>query len=53
MQTQDLETVTPAKSNEQTDIHERQPYQAPSLVRLEFKNTEAGPAGTTDAGIFS
>ncbi len=53
MQPKEPETVTSTEQNEQIDARERQPYQAPSLVRLEFKNTEAGPAGTTDAGIFS
>lgn len=53
MQRHDFETVATVESNKQFDARERQPYQAPSLVRLEFKNTEAGSAGSTDAGIFS
>lgn len=53
MQPKEPETVTSTEQNEHIDAGERQPYQAPSLVRLEFKNTEAGSAGSTDAGIFS
>jgi hypothetical protein len=53
MQPKELETVTASEQNEQVDTCERQPYQAPSLVRLEFKNTEAGSIGTPEAGIFS
>jgi len=30
-----------------------QPWTAPSLIRLEMEDAEAGPAGATDAGIFS
>ncbi|XQE68227.1 hypothetical protein ACOAPY_06505 [Pseudomonas sp. P3C3] len=51
MQSEAIETVTEPLA--QIDVCERQPYQAPSLVRLEFKNTEAGSAGLTEAGIFS
>ena len=51
MQSEAIETVT--ESNEQLEVHERQPYQAPSLVRIELKKTEAGATGTTDAGLFS
>ncbi|QMV64785.1 hypothetical protein VUJ49_06930 [Pseudomonas berkeleyensis] len=51
MQAQDLETVTPAKSNEQTDIHERQPYLAPSLVQLELKRTEGSTPGGVNDGL--
>ncbi|WP_199796340.1 hypothetical protein [Ectopseudomonas mendocina] len=39
MQTQDLESVTTAEPNEQIDTCERQPYQAPSLVRMELSKT--------------
>lgn len=53
MQPEGLETVTTTEQNEQIDARERQPYQAPSLVRLEFKNTEAAINGGADAGIFS
>lgn len=53
MQPKEPETVTSTEQNEQIDAGERQPYQAPSLVRLEFKNTEAAATGTTDGGIFS
>jgi hypothetical protein len=53
MQPKDLESVTAAEPSEHIDARERQPYQAPSLVRLEFKNTEAAITGGADAGIFS
>ncbi|MFV9656129.1 hypothetical protein ACNFCK_14540 [Pseudomonas sp. NY15366] len=53
MQSKELETVTSIEQNEQIDASERMPYQAPCLVRLELKNTEAGASGTTDGGIFS
>ncbi|WP_322980567.1 hypothetical protein [Pseudomonas sp. C11] len=53
MQPKDPESVSAAEPSEHIDARERQPYQAPCLVRLEFKNTEAGSAGTSDAGIFS
>jgi hypothetical protein len=49
----DPESVSAAEPSEHIDARERQPNQAPCLVRLEFKNTEAGSAGTSDAGIFS
>lgn len=53
MQTQDLESVTTAEPNEQIDAGERQPYQAPSLVRLDLAHTEAGGPGLGDASILS
>jgi hypothetical protein len=53
MQTQDLESATKAKPNEQLEVHERQPYQAPSLVQLDLAHTEAGGPGATDASILS
>lgn len=53
MQTQDLESVTKAEPNEQLDVHERQTYQAPSLVRLDLAHTEAGGPGLGDASILS
>jgi len=48
-----LETVNTAEPDEQIDARERQPYQAPCLVRIELKKTEAGASGTADAGLFS
>jgi hypothetical protein len=30
-----------------------QPWTAPTLIRLEMEDAEAGPVGTTDAGILS
>lgn len=53
MQAQDLEAVTPAKSNEKTDIRERQPYQAPSLVQLELKRTEGSTPGGVNDGLVN
>lgn len=53
MQPQDLESVTTVEPNEQIDTCERQPYQAPCLVRLNLDETEAGGPGVTDAGILS
>jgi hypothetical protein len=53
MQPQDLESITTAAPNEQNDARERQPYQAPCLVRLNLDETEAGGPGVTDAGILS
>jgi hypothetical protein len=50
MQTQDLESVTTAEPNEQIDAGERQPYQAPCLVRMELSKT-LGSAGTISDGI--
>ena len=37
MQPQDLESATTAEPHEQIDARERQPYQAPCLVRIELK----------------
>jgi hypothetical protein len=51
MQSEAIENVT--EPLEQIDVCERQPYQAPSLVRIELKKTEAGAAGTADSGLFS
>lgn len=53
MQTQDLDTASTAEPNEQIDASERLPYQAPSLVRLDLAETEAGGPGITDAGVLS
>lgn len=53
MQPKDLESVTAAEPSEHVDARERQPYQVPCLVRLEFKNTEAGAVASSDSGIFS
>lgn len=53
MQAQDLEAVTPAKSNEKTDIRERQPYQAPRLVRLDLSETQGLTSGTNDGFTLS
>ena len=39
MQPEGLETVTTAEQDEQIDAHERQPYQAPCLVRMELSKT--------------
>jgi len=51
MQSEAIETVT--ESNEQLEVHERQPYQAPSLVRLDLAHTKAGGPGLGDASILS
>lgn len=53
MQSQETEAVTAIEPNEQVDARERQPYQAPCLVRLNLDETEAGGPGVTDAGILS
>lgn len=50
MQPNDLETVTTHEPTAQTDTCERQPYQAPSLVRMGLSDTE-GSAGTISDGI--
>lgn len=53
MQFQETEAVTTIEPNEQIDIRERLPYQAPCLVRLDLDETEAGAPGVTDASILS
>jgi len=53
MQTQDLETVATTETNEQFDARERQPYQAPSLVRLDLAETKAASPSIVDAGLLS
>lgn len=51
MQPHEIESVT--EPNEQLEARERQPYQAPSLVRLDLAHTEAGGPGLGDASILS
>ncbi|MBL0947461.1 hypothetical protein [Brevundimonas sp.] len=36
-----------------TEVQDMQSWTAPTLTRLEMEDAEAGPAGLTDAGIFS
>lgn len=50
MQANDLETVTTHEPSAQTETCERQPYQAPNLVRLNLSDTE-GSTGTLSDGI--
>ncbi|WP_322980569.1 hypothetical protein [Pseudomonas sp. C11] len=53
MQPQDLESVTTVEPNEQIDARERQPYQAPRLVRLDLAATEIAAPSLVDSGSFS
>lgn len=53
MQSQDLESVTAAEPNEQIDICERQPYQAPSLVQLGLKKTSSNTFSSNDGAFLS
>lgn len=53
MQPKELETVTTAETNDQIDARERQPYQAPILVRLDLAETNAAAPSIVDAGLFS
>jgi hypothetical protein len=53
MQPQDLESVTTVEPNEQIDARERQPYQAPHLVRLDLAATEIAAPSLVDASLFS
>ncbi len=50
MQTQASENVTTSEQNEQVDTCERQPYQVPSLVRLDLSETQ-GSTGVVSDGI--
>ena len=51
MQTQPPENVTTSEQNEQVDACERQPYQAPCLVRMELSKTLASTPGAFSDGL--
>ncbi|RIA22224.1 hypothetical protein DFO61_2898 [Ectopseudomonas oleovorans] len=53
MQFQETEAVTTLEPNEQIDVHERQPYQAPRLVRLDLSETQGLTSGTNDGFTLS